>query len=896
MSNAIGTRPSPIPASTPAEIKRKLAGRPLVNATAFTDKTSYQEAMDKVKSTWCYDNLFDRLTGNKYVRPAKTVMTAPYERFTTENVYQRGMFLSAGGKLSYARSSLAGAAAQVVAFGMLPKDPVVMPDGTTIELPEFYDTREGTSYDLDTYRLPPQDEIRKKAENTFFCGGGTMFTLGRVLTATKHDMQTLVSVKNVEADEAWSASGWFYNRSGATLRVPDVCSQPWPLTTDDESADAAKVQVSKHAGIGLPVCGKGGDPDAVRSAISLAKLIINDPVLRSDPKRGYELLMVKNPGLVGMVMKTKSDAYRRDKIEKCMLRPYGVAAAGPRFLFAQVTQPAKHFKATLAQVAKCIDPSRTEGDLPWFSRAVTKMSDIHSSQGIAPTGEGPELIVACLDAQLWETGRAHITHGDDMQMVIRAVVNGKRVIFSFNGDGSNFDLSQTPPANHLLIDRLGDMLASVGPIAGELWRQMMKKRIVVLSGGATVIMEGPVTSGMPMVSELNDLVAQVVALRFFSAIKKDFKNGWYTGPIDKLEAIFTKVGSGLGLTMKFENARVVDVPDHIDSDAYLLRNMIVQGYASLDYLGHKLMGATILTRERFAPPLRFVDELVLDHPSTVQNMRMVWEPVPEMLHTCRAVVGVLNPERILPELQWGTLRFEPDRRLAELRLARTTMCRLQALAPWAVNVFTGSAIKDAAEVVKATIAPAPDDIPIDATELYDFLEDHDVHPGMTSGQLKEAVDGLIASVDAYSKLRAIPADSHVNPARRLRLPTLPAYVAEPELEINDTVFTSWADEAEVEDELEVEALTKLYFGYDSTPAAADMGDAKNLLKRPATKANFGRPAPSVPVKAVMGASTLWKLSADGRKGKGRKGKGKGRGFEYRESDNARYQSGSDDEY
>jgi hypothetical protein len=817
----------------------------------------YKLAQQARKERWTLETIHSKLAQNDIVRPAKSISVDAYKSFiVNENVLTRPMFLAGGGSVAYGRTSICGAAAQAKAIEMFPGTEVEMDDEgskITVTLAEFYENRPSSSFGVLGYRLPPRAEIFAAAKETFFVASGTQAALGRVMKATNHGMQKITSVSKNEAMLAWKHSGW-----KTDVPAPDVLLSPWPLRTDEAEEDLAVVKVSSKAGLGLPVCGKGSDPVAVDKAIRIAGLLLRDEKLRTDPKIGYRRLCVISPGIVAMTAKAKTDAYKREKIDADMLRLYGMMPAGPRMLFGSVTAPLSLMKATLTQGRHVLEPSRYDVPLPYWAKTMEKIGEIRSSQGIAPTGEGAELIVASLDSQLYESGFSYLTHGDDMIFVLKVRLNGILSLFVVNGDGSNFDLTQTAAVNHTFIDMMADELAAIEPVAGNLWRNMMKERLVVLAGGATVWMKGAMTSGMPKVSEINDLVAQVFAIRFSAKLANRFvgKGADRALSVDPrtLETEFKAVGDSLGLSMKFENPVLTQVPDDVVEDNYLLRNMMIRDLMCLDFIGHRLLGATIRTNAQYYPPIRETNDLLRD--DLDEQSLFIEAPGADgdywMSHVSKAIVGIIVPERIVEEMQYGPVRWETSRTISELKRARTTACRLEALAPWAMNRFVGSSLSEAVSIVATIIADVDDGVVIDDdAAMYDFAEDKPVEARMTAGELKEMVARISLSIQGFARAHSVPPDSHVNPSRRLKVPLLPSRIALPAVEIEDPVGLSWADMVEADDEAAVAATLRAYFP-DHSPEDTDLpGNPVAGLARATTAANFGRPAPSVAVRHTI---------------------------------------------
>lgn len=854
MSNPIGPKTTQFP-TVNANLHKHCQGCRLVNARAFSDASEKKADDEGRKERWSPENLYTRLEGNPCLLPWKSILVEPYRDYVANpSVLARPMFLASNGPSRLARSTIPAAVCQAMAMEMYPDNHVTYVRGSEViteSIEAYMASAKETDHGIETLRLPSRASQYAAAEKTFFISADTRTTLGRVFKATNHKSQRIVGTNKEEVVTAWAHSGWMVDRRGLKSELPEVLKTPWPLQTDEVDDDIAVVKISKNAGLGIPVCKKAGDPEAVDKAVRLAKLLLSNRGLVEDPLREYRRLMITNPGLIAMTAKAKNDAYTLEKLQGDMLRIYGVNAAAPRMLQAAVTQPVGHMKGTYTGFQRVL--SEDDGPLPWYAEDVRSMGDLKSSQGIAPTGEGADLIIASLDAQVREEGHGHICHGDDMLLVAKVRLGGRFYLFSVNGDGSNFDLSQTATVNGPLIEKMAEQMIAIEPCAGHLWKNQMMERLLVLTQGAVVKMKGAVTSGMPKVSEVNDLVAQVFCLRYWRAMRPHFKgeglDRFLTVDPTKLESTFKAVGDSLGLFMKFENPALTPIPDDYNTSSYyLIHKLVCEGRLCLAFLGHKILGAKIRTEVPYVPPIRSRTEWEESGPRQV-NLVMHGSSVH---YVARAPIGVIDPGRITTELQWTDGRWEPDAMRAQARHARTTICRMKALAPWTLNQVVGDKLIKAVEAVVITLQNVPGDFVIDEDDSHDFMEGVDLAPRMTVDDLRVMATSLLDEMEAMKETGEIPPSSHINSTRRLKLTIVPSRLAAEALAVTDPVGMSWADFEEAMEEEAFKTLVQSYFPNETADVPSSPHYATLAVTRPVTQKNFGKIPPLTEVRTTIG--------------------------------------------
>jgi len=859
MSNPIGPQPERLLPNVNAALAIHCGNAKLVNARAYASGEAKKIADMERRLRWSFENLYTRLEGNPCLQPWKSILVGPYEAYVAnKSVLARPFFLASNSDPNFARASIPAAVCQAIALEMYPDSSVTyVADGQVItETFEAYNTEvKDTDYGIATLRLPSRASQYELARETFVVNTGTQSTLGRVFKATVHRAQKIIGTTAEEVEVAWQCSGWMVGRPGLCSVLPDVLKSPWPLQTDEVEDDLAVVKISKNAGLGIPVCKRADDPEAVAKAISLAKLLLSNRALVETPLEEYRRLMLTNPGLVAMQAKAKSDAYSIEKIRTDMCRVYGVNAAAPRMLQAGVTHPVGFMMATLTGFQRAMTP--LDGPKPWYAEDVRSMGDLRSSQGISTTGEGPDLIIASIDAQVRERGCGHITHGDDMFLVAKVRLNERFYLFSVNGDGSNFDLTQTSTVNFPLIEKLAEQMIAIEPCAGHLWKNQMQERLLVLTHGAVVKMKGAVTSGMPKVSEVNDLVAQVFCYRYWKAMRAHFttRNGerYLTVDPTTLESTFKAVGHSMGLTMKFENAKMTPIPsDYNTQSYYLVHRLVCEERLCFDYLGHKILGAAVRTTHPYKPPIRSTTEWEDDEgPVTIDVVIR-----PDKVHyVSRAPIGVIDPSRITKEMEWTDGRWEQDKTRAQVRHARTTICRMQAVAPWTLNQVVGDTLIRAVEAVLITLRDVPDDFLIDGDDAYNFIEDAAVSSAMTVHDLKTMAQRTIDEMKDMMETKQISETSHLNPTRRLKLPIVPKRLARESLEVADPVGMSWADFEDAMEESEFTELVQKYFPGESSDVPASPYYGGHAVTRPVTQKNFGKMPPLTAVRQAIGNVT-----------------------------------------
>ena len=860
MSNPIGTKPTNI-----TGVASHLTG--LISNVTLTDARfmtlEQQKAFRKqVKTKWSLDEIYNFASRSAQLRPWSAVPTQPCaEYIMNPNVALRRFFNSSGGPIELSRTSLPAAFVQGLMVSLFPGERVELstPSGkVTVDLDSYLNDTNPTRFGLVHHILPPHALVADVSANTFFAKSGTLGAMGRLKSATAHKNQRIVAITDYEKNEAWTGSGYISDTS-LVVTIPEVFMKPWPFYADSPSMFGeriAQVKIPRASGLGVPVCKGADDPEAMEKAVELAKMLLNDP--RFDTPAGAEqanrILMVTHPWLVALTGKVKTDAYSRTKLMEQKMRLYAVVGAGPRLVHAAASQPLGGHKATLVGYQRALVPDGYR-DPPYYHKMVTDMGDLKSAQGVSPTGEGASLMVASLDSQVEKQGYGYLTCGDDMLIAIKAKIDGVMTLITFNGDATNFDLTQTELVNYPFIDMLRARMAKIHPRAANMWAANMKEKLVIVAGWATMVMKGPLASGMSKVSEINDLVAQAFLVRFFRSIRGHFTQGplpHYSGDVSRLEIIFKQMGGSMGLEMKFEEYKTTPIPWENYDELYLIHRLVVEGRLSLKFLGHHILAVPFITDDDYYIPVRRIGETLHS------REKVAAELIKDGDFTHQKYVGiggVLDMMRIVPSMQYGDGRYIEKKSKHELTVARSLISRLAAIHPWGINYAVGDQIVRSMKIVQATVDQHDDAEQIDTDDTVDFVGGALIMESMTAGALKKFVTTCIDTAEFALFHKAIPMDDLSNPSKMFVLDPIPDEVGVEQPRAGNAVtmaaLSHWADEMDEDELAEAFENYKQLFPDRLDEAKQIFPNSDALALRPTTKRNFGTNPPSVPVRHTI---------------------------------------------
>lgn len=301
-----------------------------------------------------------------------------------------------------------------------------------------------------------------------------------------------------------------------------------------------EVKLNPVAGAGFPVMGKLAESDVLREVFRIANQLKYGLYQAYDSdgregviewKRGLE---TSNPQLVALRGKAKADMYTSQKVENKEFRFYNEGPKPIWLLMQTATQPFEERCSNAQQ-----DPS------------------VRTVIGSRFMGQGPEQLVANLQAQVEATGYGYLHCGDDSWAAV--MLKGTIVLFSV--DCSSFDLTQHAAVTKQVHEVVHDELEKLGGAAAALWYAYMRERLVVTVTDIPALWKHGGPSGMPLQSKVNDLLMEVYLARLRPELKKLDEKLWedpsyegYTSQARPLiGAIVEKVGKGMGFSVRLED-------------------------------------------------------------------------------------------------------------------------------------------------------------------------------------------------------------------------------------------------------------------------------------------------------------------------------------------------------
>jgi len=158
---------------------------------------------------------------------------------------------------------------------------------------------------------------------------------------------------------------------------------------------------------------------------------------------------------------------------------------------------------------------------------------------------GAEALVDWLDFQVVtdDIGWSHC--GDDTFMVRHwQNSDGQHCYAMFSLDCTAFDLTQHGDVTRHIHEAFADQLRAIDALAAEIWLSMMRMREITLSGALPVRTKHWGASGMPMQSEVNDVLMEILCSRLA-------RESWHTRA--ELEAHIVFHADRLGLKVRLEH-------------------------------------------------------------------------------------------------------------------------------------------------------------------------------------------------------------------------------------------------------------------------------------------------------------------------------------------------------
>jgi len=368
-----------------------------------------------------------------------------------------------------------------------------------------------------------RETVRDRMHITLAAAGGAENSMGRLIKAyPKKGSESGLQVPSVqEARDAVRRCGLYIQDH------PKSYLRAWPLLPRDETGQG--LLVNKHSSNGIPVGRSMSDPEAASICMGLAVQVRRDMV--SHVRSGesvqdlYEEWMETAPYMVVCRGKAKEDNYKIERLKGAQMRFYNVL---PRHLLLNVqvaTQP-----------------------LEDLCRSIHQAAESWTSQGITLTDGGADKLVRVLQERLDEYGYAYTHMGDDSWVIKR--VGRKLVMFAL--DGSNFDLTQHSDVTLNAHYAIWEQLSLIDDLAADLWRCIMRKRLVILTQAVTAKMKHAGPSGAALQSKVNDVLMDICINRVLQA-DIDWING---GEVDEL---LQRVGKGLHFDIRVEQHHVEEV-------------------------------------------------------------------------------------------------------------------------------------------------------------------------------------------------------------------------------------------------------------------------------------------------------------------------------------------------
>lgn len=897
------------------------APRTQLIANAYPDGTftvpggmTLLEWCESVKKSWGLKEVLEKLVRRKEgMTVAPSVLMKPAVNaglVFNEGAAKRLMAITNDGAVTFRLRSLLATNMRNYMIGFMADGPV--------------QTLEDNVVRHSTNRLASKQECVERTTTHFMVAGGTQWAMGRLQKALPEaTVHRLRPVTLSEAERAYEHCGFYHgNALWQSLRTNpfdmDAYGALWPLVAGSQGHS---VTIVKAASLGHPYYAKATDDAALNKCLRLTQYM--QVHWSGHAGQSYREALIKSPSMVTFVGKTKTDIYSSEKIMQQMMRYYVVCPGHLKFYLAQATQPFAKAKTSLLDIANRFgylwtnnsgnpymglprtmveDP---EGDgFTWAPECGARkfLLNFHSAQKMGLTGNAPRLLVNALDAQLTDCGMAYMHCGDDTWIVImqQAPSDARRKQMMFmNLDMSNFDLTQRREVCDKIHEVLYKGLAEIDVDRAEVMREIWRKKLINLHASACVFMENGSFSGIPLQSEKNDMLCEVMCMRIKEAVATRYErrvlNGLpaYCGlTFDALDVIVREVGLGLGLEARIDNKEIIAIPDEekTQRDWFEEQNNGNYFYAPIfrafteNLVRWKFLGYEFFGTENMQMGYR---TFMMNAPN--QNPRQVLRPWP--VEGSKGIAVVAQLPRFLTNILYPNVMWMKGRKEFEAYNAVRLIGAVIGLGNAGVLQDQGmpsEAIEHLLEV------------------LWGAVEQHDGGDTRTREMrlrslvtmlqenimMNEAVDefnptplfgGLEAETIGNRKLRTMQAIFAVwDPLRRTVMPVprdIATAGAVPSSEVVDMGMPDLTSQIPagyqlILDNQLVEGLAgiaaRTLVDQSFGQAWADEMEVENLLEgvrplapptvgdrlRPATEANFGRPPPNVGITNPMSATGL----------------------------------------
>lgn len=330
---------------------------------------------------------------------------------------------------------------------------------------------------------------------------GTMMCLGRL---KKYLPEGSIRRKDFEVPDEKEVRDSL-RRCGLYLGdIPPDTLAAQPLLLVESTGPGTAITITKHSYNGLPTEGNSDDNDAMAICQKLARKIGAklEQAHYDDGDEGVvnwiNVQRERRPHLTTLMGRAKDDCYDVEKYEKFQVRFY---TAWPRpigMLTHTVTQTHAKFKKSIF-------------DQP--SPAVAGET-LHGFSGVSLAHGGAERLVQKLQEQLDCCDVAHVVMGDDSLVFIRFSYRGVWYMLRLSLDCSSFDLTQVGFVSHPVHDGLSEELARFNRPRALLWRELMKKRDIVIDKTLNYELQDMGTSGGDYQSEINSVLMDMAIARF----------------------------------------------------------------------------------------------------------------------------------------------------------------------------------------------------------------------------------------------------------------------------------------------------------------------------------------------------------------------------------------------
>lgn len=341
--------------------------------------------------------------------------------------------------------------------------------------------------------------------------GGTECALGRLALAYPR-LDAMAPVRPVTMSEAAEA----LVRCGLdSSEIPESALRRFPLLSTDL---VSGVTVNPNSDNGFPVLAKWSTPGAAEMCMQLAVTVRAELDKTTDIGAWLRAKEIEQPWLVAVRGKAKADYYAQEKVAEARMRFYN---AFPRQIMLIMQQATQVLERNAVHIG---------------------IAPVHTGIGLTLVRLGAASLVAALEAQLGERERAYVHVGDDSWVVLRR--DGKIHMFAL--DASNFDLTQHGDVTYAVHEVLRRELIRTDRVAGELWFQYARERLVVVTGTLVRRMKHAGPSGMPLQSKVNDMLMDVMVTRCLDSLEN--------GPVNeaRVQDAVTRAGSEMGFSVRLE--------------------------------------------------------------------------------------------------------------------------------------------------------------------------------------------------------------------------------------------------------------------------------------------------------------------------------------------------------